>query len=196
LSGLPAKVIVFLDEAYYEFAADAAADYPDGLELLKRRRALIVARTFSKAYGLAGIRIGYAVADPEIAGYLERVREPFNINLLAQVGAEAALADTAFLRNTLAHVRSERSFLCAAFRRMGLSFVPSATNFIVLDTGRDCKRVFIDLLRRGVIVRDMKAWGLDTFIRVTIGTRKENLRFLAALTAVLARIEPKKGAFA
>lgn len=185
LDGLPGHVVVFLDEAYYEFAADVYADYPNGLNYLGRP-GLIVSRTFSKAYGLAGLRVGYAVAGTEVAAYLDRTREPFNVNLLAQVAAEAALGDKAFLKKTLAHVAKEREFLCAEIVKMGLSFIPSATNFLVLDLKRDCKEVFTALLRKGVIVRDMKAWGLDTHIRVTIGTRTENRKFITTLKGVLA----------
>lgn len=185
LKGLPEKVIVFLDEAYFEFAEFGCGDYPNGLEYLGRK-GLIVSRSFSKAYGLAGLRIGYGVGDPEVIGYLERVREPFNVNLLAQVGAEAALDDRVFLAKTLQHVQKEKDLICASLRKMGISYVPSATNFVILDTRQDCKKVFTELLQRGVIVRDMKAWGLDTYIRVTIGTRAENRKFLTALQEVLS----------
>ncbi|MBP7056119.1 MAG: histidinol-phosphate transaminase [Candidatus Omnitrophica bacterium] len=184
LSDLPERVIVFLDEAYFEFAEYGCEDYPDGLNYLDRP-GLIVARTFSKSYGLAGLRIGYGVASPEVIGYMERTREPFNINLLAQVAAEAAIGDKSFLKKTLAHVEKEKTFLYSEFRKMGISYVKSATNFIVADTGADCKRVFNDLLKLGVIVRDMKAWGLDTYIRVTVGTRAENRKFIEALNRVL-----------
>lgn len=181
--GLPDSVIVFLDEAYFEFAADGFKDYPNGIDYLDRP-GLIVARSFSKAYGLAGIRIGYGISNPEAIGYMERTREPFNVNLLAQVAAEAALSDKAFLKKTLSHVAREKKFLYSAFRKMDLDYVESATNFIIVDVKRDCKKVFTALLKKGIIVRDMKAWGFDTFIRVTIGTRKENRKFVEALKKV------------
>jgi histidinol-phosphate aminotransferase len=120
-------------------------------------------------------------------GYLERVREPFNVNMLAQAAAEAALGDRAFLRKTLAHVKAEMAYLTKELGRMGLSYIKSATNFVLVDTGRDSKEVFGELLRRGVIVRDMCAWGLDTYIRVTVGKRRENARFIKALEGVLQK---------
>lgn len=184
LEGLPGNVIVFLDEAYFEFAHKSFKDYPNGLDYLKKPN-VIIARSFSKAYGLAGLRIGYGISSVELAGYMERVREPFNINLLAQVGAAAALSDRAFLKKTLNYVEQEREYLYAAFRKLGVEYVRSATNFIIVDVKTDCKAVFNALLKEGVIVRDMNAWGLNTFIRVTLGTRKENIRFIKALKKVI-----------
>lgn len=181
--GLSGDLIVFLDEAYFEFAEYSFKDYPSGIDYLDRP-GLIVARSFSKAYGLAGLRIGYGISSPEVIGYMERTREPFNVNLLAQAGALAAVEDKAFLKRTLAHVKKEKEFLYSAFRKMGLRYVPSATNFIIVDVKKDCKEVFGELLKRGVIVRDMKAWGMDTFIRVTVGTRAENMKFIEALERV------------
>lgn len=184
LSTLPERVIVFLDEAYFEFAAYERKDYPRGTNYLDRPN-IILARTFSKIYGLAGLRIGYGIAKPEVISYMERVREPFNTNLLAQAAAEAALDDKAFLNKTLAHVAKEKAFLYSAFKKMGLEYADSATNFIVVDTKRDCKAVFNALLKKGVIVRDMKAWGFDTYIRVTVGTREEDQKFVKALKEIL-----------
>ncbi len=185
LKSLPEKVIVFLDEAYFEFAAYERKDYPRGTNYLDKPN-IIVARTFSKIYGLAGLRIGYGIASPEVIGYMERVREPFNTNLLAQVAAEAALDDKVFLNKTLAHVAREKAFLYSRFKKMGLEYADSATNFIVVDTKKDCKAIFNALLKKGVIVRDMKAWGFDTYIRVTVGTRKEDEKFVKALKEVLS----------
>lgn len=182
--GLPDNVVVFLDEAYFEFARSAWKDYPDGMDYLDRPN-VIVARTFSKAYGLAGLRIGYGISSPEVIGYMERTREPFNVNLLAQAAAEAAVGDKAFLRKTLSHVKVEMAYLRRAFEKMGVAYVKSATNFILLDTGMDSKEVFTALLRKGVIVRDMKAWGMDSFIRVTVGTRREDQKFVRELKAAL-----------
>ena len=185
LQGLPEKLIVFLDEAYFEFANHSFKDYPNGIDYLKRP-GMIVSRSFSKVYGLAGLRIGYGISNPEIINYMERVREPFNINILAQAGALAALDDRAFLKKTLSHVEMEREYLYSAFRKMGLEYVRSATNFIIVNIGKDCKVVFNDLLKEGIIVRDMKAWGLNSFIRVTVGTKAENRKFVAALKKVLS----------
>ncbi|MCX5678494.1 MAG: histidinol-phosphate transaminase [Candidatus Omnitrophica bacterium] len=183
-NGLPEKVIVFLDEAYFEFADYTFKDYPNGIDYLDRP-GVIIARSFSKAYGLAGLRIGYGISSPEIISYMERTREPFNVNLLAQAAARAAIDDKVFLRKTLSHVKKEKEYLYAAFSDMGLSYVESATNFVLVDVKRDCKDVFNTLLKKGVIVRDMKAWGLDTYIRVTIGTKPENKKFVNALEGVL-----------
>ncbi|MDD5496032.1 MAG: histidinol-phosphate transaminase [Candidatus Omnitrophica bacterium] len=185
LSGLPESVIVFLDEAYFEFADFSFKDYPNGLDYLDRP-GLIVARSFSKAYGLAGLRIGYGISNPQVIGYMEKTREPFNVNLLAQVAAVAALDDKSFLKKTLTHTEREKEFLYSAFKKMGLRYVPSATNFIIVDVKKDSKEVFNALLRKGVIVRDMKAWGWDTFIRVTVGTREEDRKFVKALKEVIS----------
>lgn len=184
--GLPEKVVVFLDEAYFEFADYTFKDYPNGIDYLNRP-GVIVARTFSKAYGLAGLRIGYAVSSPEIISYMERGREPFNVNLLAQAGAAAAIDDKAFLKKSLSHVEREKEALYAAFREMGLSYITSATNFVLVNVKMDCKEVFKDLLKKGVIVRDMKVWGMDTYIRVTIGTKPENRRFVKAVKGLLGK---------
>ena len=181
---LPRNVIIFLDEAYFEFADYTFADYPNGIDYLSKHN-VIVARSFSKAYGLAGLRIGYGISDPQIINYMERVREPFNVNLLAQAAALAALDDKAFLEKTLRYVDGEKKFLYGAFRKMGLKYVESATNFILVDVKKDCRQVFDMLLKKGVIVRDMKGWGMETFIRVTVGTRTENKKFIKALTEVL-----------
>lgn len=182
--GLPESVIVFLDEAYFEFGKDSFGDYPNGLDYIDRPN-VIISRSFSKAYGLAGLRIGYGVSNAEFIGYMERVREPFNANLLAQVAACAALDDTAFLKRTLEHVKKEKASLYKFFDNMKLEYVPSATNFILVNVKRDCKEVFNGLLKKGVIVRDMKAWGLSSYIRVTVGTREENRRFVEALKEVI-----------
>ena len=183
--GLPDKVVVFLDEAYFEFARSSYKDYPNGLDYLERPN-VIVSRSFSKIYGLAGLRIGYGIASPVIISYMERVRDPFNVNLLAQTAAMSALDDKAFVKKTLVHVDKEKEKLYSAFRSMGLKYIESATNFILVDVREDCKTVFNKLLKEGVIVRDMKAWGLDTFIRITIGTSEENKRFVKALEKVLS----------
>jgi histidinol-phosphate aminotransferase len=182
--GLPEKVIVFLDEAYFEFARFGRKDYPDGMKYLDRP-GLIIGRSFSKAYGLAGLRIGYGISNPEVISYMERTREPFNVNLLAQAAAIAAVDDRAFLKKGLAHVEEEKAFLYSALRKMDVDYSESATNFIIVNVKNDCKKVFGLLLKEGVIVRDMKAWGFDTLIRVTVGTRKENEKFIKALGKIL-----------
>ncbi len=184
--GLPEGVITFLDEAYFEFAKDIK-DYPNGLDFFKKLKVnLIITRTFSKAYGLAGLRVGYGIAGPEVISALERVREPFNVNILAQRAALAALGDNAFLKKTLDHAKREKSFLYTVFQKMGLKYIKSAANFVLVDVAADSRALFERMLKSGVIVRDMKAWGLDTFIRVTIGTREENKKFIEVLKKELA----------
>lgn len=184
MSGISKKTLVFFDEAYFEFAKNIS-NFPNTLKFLKDRN-IIITRSFSKAYGLAGLRAGYGISSPELIGYLERVREPFNVNSLAQVAAVAALRDNNFLQKTLQMTKEGKKFLYAELEKIGMRYVPSATNFILVDTGRDSGGVFQAMLKQGVIVRDMKAWKLDNFIRVTIGTMKENERFVKVLKKVLS----------
>lgn len=185
LKAVPKDVVVVLDEAYYEFAKENA-DYPDGLEFFKLFPNLVITRTFSKAYGLSGLRVGYAVADEKLVNTLNKVREPFNVNLLAQAGAAAALDDKKHLKNTIQAVQSGRSYLGREFKRLKLEVVKTATNFMLVDLKRDAKGVYEKLLRAGVIVRPMGVWGLESFIRVTIGKKQENERFIKELKRSLA----------
>ena len=184
LKAVPREIVVVLDEAYYEFAKENS-DYPDSLEFLGLFPNLVVTRTFSKAYGLSGLRVGYAVADEKLVNTLNKVREPFNVNLLAQVAALAALDDKAHLKKTLQAVRSGRNYLYRELSRLKLEIVKTATNFALVDLGRDAKNVYETLLKAGVIVRPMGAWGLKSFIRVTIGKKQENERFIRALKKAL-----------
>jgi histidinol-phosphate aminotransferase len=185
INALPAGVIVVFDEAYNAFID--VDDYPDSLSYLKKKKKVIVLRTFSKAYGLAGLRLGYAIAAPELVTYLERIRQPFNVNLLAQVAGLAALDDNDFLKRTRRLTLEGKNFIYQELSRMGLGYVLSVANFILIDVGRDSREIFNSLLKFGVIVRDMGQYGLANFIRVTIGTAKENQRFLSVLSKVLAR---------
>ena len=178
LRGLPSHVIVFMDEAYYEFVE--AGDYPQTLRYLNDAP-LIITRSFSKAYGLAGLRVGYGIAAPSVIRAMDAVREPFNVNSLAQAAAAAALDDRAFLEHTLGMVREGRSYLTKELERLGLRIVPSVTNFLLIEFGPRAVRVAQQLLSRGVIVREMSAWKLEGFLRVTIGTMPENKRFIRAL---------------
>lgn len=184
--GLPSNIIVYLDEAYYELAKYFCKDYPDGIDYLDRPN-LIVARSFSKIYGLAGLRVGYGVTSKRIARYLDKFRDPFNVNILAQAGACAALDDRAFVKRTLKLVAEEKRFLCDALDEMGLEYVKTATNFMMIDVKRDCVKVFEALICKGIIVRDMKAWGYDTFIRISVGTHEENKIFIDTLKKVLEK---------
>lgn len=184
LSFVPRSVVVVLDEAYYEFAKDAQG-YPDSLKLLKNYPNLVVTRTFSKAYGLSGLRIGYGVMSGLLAETFNKVREPFNVNLLAQEAAIAALDDKKHLKATLAMVKEGRGYLASELHKMGVETVDTVTNFILADLKTDAKPVYEALLKKGVIIRPMTAWGLNQFIRVTIGKRDENKRFIMALNTVI-----------
>lgn len=183
MKDIPEEVVIFFDEAYYEFARELG-DYPNSLKFLGKKN-IIITRSFSKAYGLAGLRVGYGIGSPELISYLERIREPFNVNSLAQIGALAALDDKEFLEETLRITRMGKEYLYSEFEKMSLSFIPSATNFILVNIGRKSEYVFKGLLKKGIIVRDMKAWGLDNFIRVTVGTKEENQRFIKELRKIL-----------
>jgi len=183
LCGLTGDCIVVMDEAYDVFVD--ADDFPKGLKYIKNKN-LIVLKTFSKAYGLAGLRIGYAVARPELISFMERARQPFNTNLLAQAAAIAALDDKKFLKRTRKTVLEGKKYLYDKLSESGIAYVPSVANFILIDTGRDGGEVFRQMLKFGVIVRDMKQYGLKNFIRVTIGTKKENERFVKVLRKVIS----------
>ncbi|MFP4473364.1 MAG: histidinol-phosphate transaminase [Candidatus Omnitrophota bacterium] len=182
MRAVPRDVAVFLDEAYYEYVRDD--DYPQTISWIEEFPNLIISRTFSKMYGLAGLRIGYAVACTEMIDILDRVREPFNINSLAQAAAIACLDDQDHYGRCARIFDQERVILTNGIKKIGLIPVPSVTNFVLVDLGRPAAPVVQALLERGVIVRDMTAWGLSTFLRVTIGTPAENCSFLSALEAV------------
>ena len=182
LKKLPARTIVVLDEAYDTFID--VKDYPQSLDYIASGK-VIALKTMSKAYGLAGVRIGYAIFDERYSTYLERARQPFNINMMAQAAAAAALDDSAFLAKTRKITLEGKKFLYTCLNSMGLKYIPSVANFILVDTGKDCLSVFKDLLKQGVIIRDMKQYKMDTFIRVSIGTPVENKKFVAALKKVI-----------
>ncbi len=182
LEGLPSTVVVVSDEAYYEFVP--ARNYPQTVRWIGRFP-LLVTRSFSKAYGLAGLRVGYGVARPSIIRALDAVREPFNVNSLAQVAACAALDDRAFLARTQRLAAAARRQLVPALERLGLRVVPSVTNFVLVEVGSNASSVADALLRRGVIVREMSAWKLPGFIRITFGTPAEHRRLLAELKRIL-----------
>ncbi len=180
ISKVPKDVLVCFDEAYVDFVD--AKDFPHMLFHVKTEKPnIVLLRTFSKSFGLAGLRIGYGVGSPELIGYLHKIRQPFNVNALAQVAATAALDDRFFLWRTKRYVARGRLFLYRRFKRMGLRYLPSQANFVLVDTGCDADEVFQALLREGVIVRSMKAYGLNTWIRVTVGRRSQNAQFYRAL---------------
>lgn len=178
LSRVPSHTLVVMDEAYYEYVA--AADFPDTLSLMKRYENLILLRTFSKAYGLAGLRVGYMVAHEESVAAVEHVRKPFNLSLLAQEAAIAALEDQAFMRETVEKTRRELPYFYQALSRLNLSYEPSQTNFIYVTLPISGEALFEQLLPEGVIIRPM---GGHT-VRITIGTHEQNERLFAALEKI------------
>ena len=183
LRRLPAGTLAVLDEAYAEFADDPA--FPDAPALLAGHPNLIVLRTFSKIYGLAGLRVGYALAAPDIIGCLNQVREPFPVDRLAQAAAGAILDDEAYVRASYEHNRAGRTWLTAALSGLGLEVIPSQANYVLVNLGRAADEVARRLLPHGVIIRPGAMWRLPTWARVTIGTADDNRRAIAALRAVL-----------
>lgn len=183
LARVPQRVLVVLDEAYIEYAE--GDELPDGLDYLARYPNLLVSRTFSKAYGLASLRVGYALSSPQVADVLNRVRAPFNVNSLALSAACAALDDADYLAASRRTNDAGMAQLEEGFRRQGLTWIPSKGNFIAVDFGRDAAPINQALLRAGVIVRPVAGYGMPTFLRVSIGTEQENARFLEALEQIL-----------
>jgi len=184
LDRIPPRVLVVFDEAYDEYVSDP--DKPDLRPLVLEGRNVVILHTFSKAYGLAGLRVGYGIMRPELAALLNRVRSPFNVSLPAQAAAAAALGDTEHVARTVALNAEGRRYFYGEFERLGLAYVPSEGNFVLVDVGRDARAVFEALQHKGVIVRSAHGMGLPRHIRVTTGTMPQNQRFIAALKAVLA----------
>jgi len=182
LKDLPKNIIVVVDEAYNEFVE--REDFPKGLEYVDKGN-VVVLRTFSKAHGLSGLRIGYGVARPELIEYMEKVRQPFNINSIAQAAALASFEDEAFIKKTRDLVLKQKRLICKALDKMGIGYVKSDTNFILIDTKQNGKEIFDAMLKEGVIVRDMAAYKLNNYIRVTIGMPEENKKFLKALEKIV-----------
>ncbi len=184
VDALPERVLLVVDEAYYEYAR-AIPDYPVAEAFRAKRPQLTWLRTFSKAYGLAGMRVGYGVTSPEIAGYINRVRLPFNVPSVAQEAALAALDDAAHVERSVRVNAEGMAQLRAGLVRLGLRVFPSAANFVLVDVGRDAAPVYEALLRKGVIVRPLRPAGLLSHLRVSIGTAEENARALAAFAEVV-----------
>ncbi len=183
VAAVPENILIFVDEAYYEFVS--AKDYPDSLQLVRSRGNVLVTRTFSKMYGLAGLRVGYGMGPRGLIAALERIREPFNINSIAQAAALACLADGAYYRRIARQIAAEKKVLCRGLKKLGVDYKESFTNFILIDLKKDSTQVAQALLKKGVIVRDMNFWGLKNFIRVTVGTKAENGKLLKTLKEVL-----------
>jgi histidinol-phosphate aminotransferase len=190
LDKVPRNVAVVLDEAYTEYLP--AEKRYDSIEWVRRYPNLLVSRTFSKAFGLAGLRVGFAIAQPELTDLLNRLRQPFNVNTLAQAAAIAALNDQAFLEKSAALNAQGYRRLTEAFEKLGLEYVPSDGNFVLVRVGNDDaagNRVNIELLKQGVIVRPVGNYGLPQWLRVTIGLPEENEAFIAALEKTLAAVQ-------
>src|SRR5947207_12779036 len=185
MSRVPERTIVVFDEAYIEFAH--GPDFPDALAYVKDGRKVVVLRTFSKAASLAGLRVGYGVADADAIALMNRIRQPFNVNSLAQAAALAALDDDAHVMECVRMIDAGRHFLYDEFKSIGLQYVPSRANFILVDVGRSAADIYQKLLHKGVIVRPMTPFGLETALRITVGTPEENRKLVKALRAVLGK---------
>jgi histidinol-phosphate aminotransferase len=181
---VPDTAIVVFDEAYYEFVEDPA--YPDTMPyILEGRKNVCILRTFSKAYGIAGIRMGYGIASAELLAPMRACAESFPVNLLAQVAGEAALKDRAFLERTVAVNAEGREFLYCELDRLGIPYVRSQTNFLLVRVGPEAKQVYTELLKRGVIVRPCTGYDLPEHLRITVGDPRQNVRLVATLETVL-----------
>lgn len=188
-SKVPEQVIVVLDEAYIDFMeTELQVDVYSLIRNREGRCSVVSLRTFSKAYGLSGLRVGFGLMAKEIAQCLHKVRQPFNINSLAQVGARAALADTAYFKQTVRKTTDGREILITAVDKLGCTCYPSQTNFVLIDIKGDADTLYENMLYKGVIVRSMRAYGYPTCIRVTVGTNTENNRFLATLAESLKEL--------
>lgn len=187
IAKVPERALIVVDEAYCEYAAPSA-DYSDSLPYVRAGENVVALRTFSKIYGLAGLRVGYGVMRPDIANSLHQTREPFNLNLMAQLSAVAALADQEHVAKTVEMNEAGKADFYRAFEEMGLDYTPTYGNFVWFNTGRDSVAVFQALLREGVITRTGDVFGAPTYLRVTVGTQAENAKFLAALRKVLPNL--------
>ena len=189
LEKVPKHIIIVFDEAYKEYVNDDA--YPDTLEYLKRNdRRMIILRTFSKIYGLAGLRIGYGITTPELADILKLVRPPFNASAVAQAAAAAALDDDEHVRRSRTVNEEGKKYISKAFEDLGLDYTPSHSNFIFFDSKRDGVELFNAMLREGVIIRPLTIGEKNSFLRVSIGTMDENKRFVETLERVLKKVSP------
>lgn len=185
VEALPDHVVLILDEAYFEFVDDR--EYPNSLDYIREGRNVVALRTFSKLYGIAGLRIGYALARPELSAVMERVREPFPVSRVAEAAALAALDDEEFKSQVLANNEQSRGFLYESFDKLGLPYAQTHTNFMFVDLKTDAREVAQALLERGYLVRPGTPWKHPTYARITFGTMEENRGFVAALAGVLGQ---------
>ena len=186
MENLPDEIIVVLDEAYVDFVAPELRI--DALEYIRGKKPVAALRTFSKAYGLSGLRLGYGIMDTEMAAYLNRVRQPFNVNTLAQVGGVAALSDDNHYRMTLQNTREGIAWLQKEVARLGCRPMETHTNFFLIDVKGDGRMLYEHMLHQGVIVRPMQAYGYPNYIRITVGRSDENQRFVEALAKSLKEL--------
>ena len=187
MNNVPSSVLVVLDEAYFEYVR--SQHYPNGIDLQKDYQNLVVTRTFSKAYGLAGLRIGYSVSNPEIADLMNRIRQPFNVNSLSLVAASLALDEKEFLDESISINADGMKFLEKTFVQLDLEYIRSAGNFLTVDLGQNALPIYESLLQKGVIVRPIEVYGLPNHLRVSIGLSSENERFSVALAEVLSNLQ-------
>lgn len=186
LERVPERIIVVVDEAYYEYANYARPGYTRSVDHLRSgRRNLIVLRSFSKVYGLAGLRVGYMLAHPDVIDYMERARPPFNVNRLAQAAALAALGDVEHVRRSVEANERAKLFFYRELKALGLRYVPTYTNFIALDVGRPAVEVSRPLLERGFLVTALDGWGVPNHVRFSFGMPEENEAFVGALKQVV-----------
>jgi histidinol-phosphate aminotransferase len=183
MARVPERTIVVFDEAYIEFAM--GPDFPDTLSYVRQGRKVLVLRTFSKAASLAGLRVGYAVGDADAVALMNRIRQPFNVNSLAQVAALAALDDDNHVLECVRMNEAGKAYLYDEFRNLGVKYVPSRANFILVDVGRSAADIYQKLLHERVIVRPLTPFGMETALRITVGTPDENRRLVKGLRAVL-----------
>ena len=188
MSRVPERAIVVFDEAYIEFAM--GPDFPETLQYVKQGRKVAVLRTFSKASSLAGLRVGYGIADADAIALMNRIRQPFNVNSLAQAAALAALDDDGHILECVRMIEAGRHFLYDEFKNLGVQYVPSRANFILVDAGRSAAEIYQRLLQDGVIVRPMTPFGMETALRITVGTPEENRKLVKALQAALGKQSP------
>lgn len=184
LSQVPNHILVVLDEAYVDYVE--AKDFPNSLEYVQQGKSVFILRTFSKFYGLAGLRVGFGFSQPELVKYLLRAKMPFNVSRLAQVGALAALGDKAFADKTYKTNVAGKKYLSAELDRLGLEYQKTESNFIFINVKRSADELFLSLMRAGVIVRPLTSFGFPEAIRVSIGTNDQNKKFVAALVKALS----------
>jgi len=183
MSRVPDSALVIVDEAYREYISDP--DYPDSFQYLSQGRNIMILRTFSKIHGLAGLRIGYGFSRPEILGEIAKMRLPFNVNRIGQIGAEAALDDAVHIKRSTRVNDEGKRYLYSELQKLGLNYVPSFANFVLVDFGHDAQAVFESLQRKGVIARPIREYGFPNALRISIGTEHQNRKLIRSLKAIL-----------